>query len=281
MAYCTIPSKGFSQLLVAIAVFGRMGFRGGFTRKKEKEKKEEKMKVDGRKKIDKGKLAKTICGYAGFMLVFVILGIILVYILHVNIVPYQKVLAALSNTAAFQPNTGLDVLFKIPFVGGAINGIVGFLIYSAGAIAFFVVQFVELLPKFIYRIPNILKGVISEGGQNYNIKDGDSKTIRKAKKALNTGYAWALAYVDSLSFWMYVFDFFVCLMAYPPISGVKNPLDAIPSLIGTIYYQEWTRIEFFNIFLLAFTVYGVEKTLEAIFAVNDLMVAYRKGGKNP
>lgn len=198
-------------------------------------------------------------------------------ILHVNIIPYQRLLAGVASVIPFGSNHGLGFLTGLPVIKDIIKVFGDTLIYFFGAIAFVLVQGLELLPKFIYRIPGVLKGVIAEPGKDYPIKEGDSRTVRKVKNKLNQGYLWALAYVDSLSFWTYIFDFIVCLLVYPPITGTKNPLDALGAIFTVLYYQEWQRISWLNLLLLGFTVYGVERSLDAIFATNDLFAAYRRG----
>lgn len=228
------------------------------------------------KKVDLGQIAKDIGFLLSWAVVFLFLCVILMWILHINITPYQKLLNALSASVGSATETVIDIS-KIPIVREIAGFVYKLTVYGGGFMAFTLVQAIELLPKFIYRIPEILEGVISEGGTDWKITKTDSKPIVKAKIALNKGYAWALSYVDSLSFWAYVFDFFVCLLAYPPISGVENPLDAIPSLITTIFYKEWSRVSLGNIGLLALTVYGFELGLLTAFAVFDLGKSYIRG----
>ncbi|BAY90779.1 hypothetical protein FDUTEX481_02057 [Tolypothrix sp. PCC 7601] len=201
-----------------------------------------------------------------------IVGGILIGALHVNIVPYQKLAASFLAPSAGDPNSGFGFLRMLPGFGGlaAALGLVS--AYIIGAFAYALVQFLELAPNLIHRSPRILKGLLaSSGGQKYAPKDGDKGTVKRIKKSLGQGLIWALAHLEAIKSLSYVFDAFICFIAYPFIKD----LTSVGDFFGVFLTGQWNRIDWQNLLLFAITVYGVEFLLKLIWALQDVEKASR------
>ncbi|BAY66923.1 hypothetical protein NIES22_70670 (plasmid) [Calothrix brevissima NIES-22] len=205
-------------------------------------------------------------------LMLCIVGGILIGALHVNIVPYQKLAASFLAPSAGDPNAGFGFLRMLPGFG-KLAQVLGFVsAYVIGAFAYALVQFLELAPNLIHRSPKTLKGLLaSSGGQKYALKEGDKGTVKRIKKSLNQGLVWALAHLEVIKSIAYIFDAFICFIAYPFI----KELAGVGDFFGVFFTGQWNRIDWQNLLLFAITVYGVESLLKLIWALQDLEKASR------
>lgn len=216
--------------------------------------------------------------YSLFIICILFLSACLFAILHINIIPYQRLLDAVAGAIGFKSDDGVMwIINLIPVVRDIVGAIANGFIYIGGFILFFLVQLGKMLPKIIYKIPNVLTGILESAGNVGFVNSKDSGVVRRAKKALATGYGWALGYEESISLAAFVLDFIVCLLAYPPITGTTNPLNALTSIFTVLYYGQWQRISWVNLILFVLTVYGVDFCLNQIWAFKDLMKAYKLG----
>lgn len=220
-----------------------------------------------------------------FFIALAIIGMLLLGVIHINIIPYQRLVKGInyaiyvSDGGGKGVNEGIGfIISKIPLIGAGLVALGESLAYSIGAVLYVIMQAAKLLPKWIYRVPNVMKGVIADQGQQYTVNEKDSRTIRKAKKALNQGYSWALGYTGTIRWVAYIIDFFVCIGVYSPVKGVEgNPFSAIGGTIQAFWYQEWFRIDWFSFGLFGLATYGVEAMLKLYWAINDLRKAALKG----
>ncbi|MDJ0677127.1 MAG: hypothetical protein QNJ36_17400 [Calothrix sp. MO_167.B42] len=174
------------------------------------------------------------------MLVWVITAIIGAFI-FANIKPYEIIAANFLSGISYQ-SLG-DVVFSIPFLGGIIKLLLRLANFSLGTLFWAFVQMLELLPLVLFGHGNFLDNNISRsGGQRYGANSNDSWEVKVAKYIGNSLSTEVLRFLILLGISVYVADFFLCLMVFPPVQG-GNTAD----LLMVMQTGQFTKIDWGNI----------------------------------
>jgi len=202
--------------------------------------------------------------YLYFLLI--LLGI---YFAFLNIVPYERVIAALSAT--MQDTLWINVFSNVPII----KDIAGFIgktaIWVMGAITWAVIQIIETLPIVIFSDDLLLETIIRSGGKNkFDINDNDDPIMKAAKKIYNR---LPLAVIRNLKYaqiFTYVFDFMLVITIYPPIQG------GLADFLFAIATGNYAVINGLNFALSIITLFACEIIALLIIYSNKLVLLYKQ-----
>ena len=197
------------------------------------------------------------------------LGGVLIWVLHINVIPYQKLAASMLSLTGSDSNAGFGFLNNVPFLSDFINFLQSASAYLIGIILFCLVQVAELGSKIVYRMKWLLRKALrsSESSSNYAPRKGDKGVYRRIKVALSTQLVWAISFLETNRNIAYIIDAFICFIAYPFIKNLQGLVD---------FFSVFLFAQIDLLLLFALTVKGVETILDWILAIYDLFVASRR-----
>ncbi|MDJ0674017.1 MAG: hypothetical protein QNJ36_01225 [Calothrix sp. MO_167.B42] len=185
------------------------------------------------------------------ILTWVITAIIGAFI-FANIKPYE-IIAANFLTGISYKELG-DVVFSIPFLGGLIKLLLGLANFTLGTLFWAFVQMLELLPLVLFGHGNFLDNNIARsGGKHYQANSKDPWEVKVAKHIGNSLSTEVLRFLILLGISVYVADFFLCLIVFPPVQG-GNTAD----LLMVLQTGQYNKIDWSNIGKAIATVGAVE-----------------------
>lgn len=185
------------------------------------------------------------------LLVWVITAIIGAFI-FANIKPYE-VIATNFLTGINYVVLG-NVLTSIPFLGGIFKLIFSLLGLGLGTLFWAFVQMLELLPLVLFGHGAFLDNSIARsGGKRYGVGKQDHWEVKVAKRIGNSLNTDVLRFLIMLGIAVYVADFFLCLLVFPPVKGGTTA-----DLIGVMQTGQYSKIDWGNIGKAIATVGAVE-----------------------
>lgn len=190
---------------------------------------------------------------------------------YLNIAPYEKAIRMvfgsnqLSGLAAF--------VMGLPGIGVAINGALSLLSWLAGAVLWFILQTLELLPVLLFNNRNALKGVIraTTNTGTIAINPNDDPALASLKRAYNKLPYRIVRQFRNYALCAYVVDLCICLTVYPPVDGGLNQAMLIVTT-GAFQLVNWG-----NVLMLVVTLFAVEILVSIAFMVNDLRITLGRG----
>lgn len=201
--------------------------------------------------------------------VYFILILLGIYFAFLNIVPYERVIAALSAT--MQDTLWTNVFSGIPIIKDIGTFIGKTVIWTMGASVWIVIQIIETLPIIIFADDLLLETIIRTGGKNkFEINDNDDPVMKAAKKIYNR---LPLAVIRNLKYaqiFTYVFDFLLVITVYPPIQG------GLADFLFAIATGNYAVINGLNLALSIITLFACEMIALLIIYSNKLVLLYKQ-----
>lgn len=201
--------------------------------------------------------------------VYFLLLLLGIYFAFLNIIPYERVIAALSSTA--QDSLWTNVFSNIPIIKDIGNFIGKTIIWTMGASMWAVIQIIETLPIVIFADDLLLETIIRTGGKNkFEINDNDDPVMKTAKKIYNR---LPLAVIRNLKYaqiFTYVFDFMLVITVYPPIQG------GLADFLFAIATGNYAVINGLNLALSVITLFACEMIALLIIYSNKLVLLYKQ-----
>ncbi|MBD2156027.1 hypothetical protein [Leptolyngbya sp. FACHB-16] len=186
---------------------------------------------------------------------------------YFNIQPYERAVRLLFGANDL---SGIaQFILDLPGVGLLINGLGNLVIWILGAILWFVIQVLELLPLMLFNNRKALKSMIkqSSGGETFKVEEGDDPTLATLKRAYNKLPYRLVRQFRQYALFAYTVDLFICLAVYPPVDGSVGRLLLVLST-GAFQLLNWQ-----NILLLLVTLFAIEILVGIGFMVADLRAA--------
>lgn len=185
------------------------------------------------------------------LLVWTITAIIGAFI-FANVKPYEVIATNFLSGISYQ-ELG-NVLFSIPFLGGIIKLLLGLVNFGVGVLFWAFVQMLELLPLVLFGHGAFLDNSIARSsGKRYGVNKNDHWEVKIAKRIGNSLSTEVLRFLILLGIAVYVADFFLCLLVFPPIKGGTTA-----DLWMVLQTGQYSKIDWGNIAKAIATVGAVE-----------------------
>ncbi|NJM47951.1 MAG: hypothetical protein HC860_18735 [Alkalinema sp. RU_4_3] len=113
----------------------------------------------------------------------------------------------------------VDVLIKIPFLGGWVQFIAQNIVSIAGLLAWAVIQFLEILPM-AYDKEKTYNNLIQQWqGKQFDSEKEKNAALKKLKEAYNALATEDISALETYRNWAYVAEFIACFVLYCPYEG--------------------------------------------------------------
>ncbi|MEM7590344.1 MAG: hypothetical protein AAF383_02265 [Cyanobacteria bacterium P01_A01_bin.83] len=178
---------------------------------------------------------------------------IIISIVLINIKPYEILAGRLFQGIEYQALS--NILVNIPFVGGLFGMFFGLINLTAGTMFWVVVQALELIPTSLMGNQVFLDKNIQRADRNQYRKDSnDSWEVKIAKTMRNSISTETLRFLIIVGCCTYIFDFFACLMIFPPVVGGGD----MWKLFDILSTEQFELIDWGNILKAVSTVGAVQ-----------------------
>jgi len=190
---------------------------------------------------------------------------------YLNIAPYEQ--AILELFSSNQASGLADFLLGVPVIGVMVRGAIGLLAWLSGAVLWFVLQTLELLPVLLFNNRRALKGVIQQSAGNdvLQISPNDDPALANLKKAYNRLPYRIVRQFRNYSLCAYVVDLCICLTVYPPVDG------GFAQAILILTTGAFRLVNWGNVGMLLVTLFAVEVLVSIAFMVSDLRDTLARG----
>lgn len=193
---------------------------------------------------------------------------------YLNIAPYEQAVRILFSSSEV---SGLAAfILNLPGIGLMVSGALNLLSWLAGAVLWFVLQTLELLPVLLFNNRRALKGVIkqSTGDDTFKISPNDDPALANLKRVYNRLPYRIVRQFRQFALFAYVVDLCICLTVYPPVDG------GISKMMLIITTGAFQLINWGNVLMLLVTLFAVEVLVTIAFMVADLRATLAKGEVN-
>jgi hypothetical protein len=185
------------------------------------------------------------------LLVWTITAIVGAFI-FANIKPYEVI--ATNFLAGINYAALGNILTSIPFLGGIFKLVFSLLGLGLGTLFWAFVQMLELLPLVLFGHGAFLDNSIARsGGKRYGVNKDDHWEVKVAKRIGNSLNTEVLRFLILLGIAVYVADFFLCLLVFPPVKGGTTA-----DLLAVLQTGQYSKIDWGNIGKAIATVGAVE-----------------------
>ncbi len=183
---------------------------------------------------------------------WVIIAIIGAFV-FANIKPYELLAKQFFSGISYSEVT--NVLFNIPILGAVLRAIGAMFNVGMGFIFWAFVQILELLPLSLFGHGAFLDNSIARSGaKRYGENEKDPWEVKTAKVVGNSLNTETLRFLIILGVTVYVADFFLCLLVFPPVKGGGD----IGNLLRVLQIGQYSKIDWGNILRAITTVGAVE-----------------------
>lgn len=181
----------------------------------------------------------------------VLLLIVAVWFAVLNIQPYIRLVELLVESGG---GSGLQWLQAIPLVGWAIAKVIGLLSSFIAVLMWAAIQILELLPRILRKDMGSILALVQglQQVQWLHIADQDHPFIAHLKNQHNHMPIRAIQKASVISSIVYLFDFVLCCVAYPPIRG------GFESLGLFLQAPTFSDIDVGNLLMVAVVLFAVE-----------------------
>lgn len=148
----------------------------------------------------------------------ILLLVIAVWFAVLNIQPYIRLVDLLVQSGG---GSGLQWLQSIPLVGWAVAKLVGLLTSFIAVLMWATIQVLELLPRILRKDMGSILALVQglQQIQWLHIGDEDHPFVARLKAQHNHMPIRAIQKASVIASIVYLFDFVLCCVAYPPIRG--------------------------------------------------------------
>jgi len=191
-----------------------------------------------------------------------------VYFAVLNISPYEKLIGMM--TTSIRESLIAQFLTTIPLIGWVVSGFGKTAVWAVAAMAWFIIQVIEVLPLVVFSDDRLLLTIIQEGDRKgYQINDSDDPVLKGIKRIYNRIPLQIVRNLKFAQIFTYTLDFILILLVYPPIKG------DISEFLFVVAVGDLSAINWLNIFMGFVTLFAVEIIVILLIYASRLNEMYR------
>lgn len=191
-----------------------------------------------------------------------------VYFAVLNISPYEKVIGLM--TQSIRDSLIAQFLTTIPLLGWVVAGFGKTAIWAVAAMAWFIIQVIEVLPLVVFSDDRLLLTIIQEGDRKgYQINDSDDPMLKGIKRIYNRIPLMIVRNLKFAQIFTYTLDFILIMLVYPPINGNASDFMFVLA-VGDLGAINWL-----NIFMGFTTLFAVEIIVILLIYASRLNEMYK------
>lgn len=147
-----------------------------------------------------------------------------------------------------------QVLYSTPFIGGIIKFIANFFSFGLGTALWAIFQILEILPLILFGHGRFLNNQVAKHGKSakYAYSPNDGWETKAAKFLGNSLSTEVMRFLVLMAIGVYVLDFLLILMVYPPVQGNFG------DFLYIIQTSQWGKINWINLTTSVIVLFAVE-----------------------
>ncbi len=176
-----------------------------------------------------------------------------------NIHPYEKLVSLLTGQNISNIFSG--VVASIPIVNGLVAVAGLSLSWLLGAVLWFIIQVIEVLPLLLYSEERFLSNVVSSSQyrHKYEIDETDERGLKIVKKAYNALPTSIVSKLETLKVFTYTADFLICLTVYSPVESGK-----FTDFFFALTTGQFQELDYLNIVKAVITLFAIEVVVSLV-----------------